>query len=95
MVRRHLGHVARPTTGRPGSSAVQAPHLPHLAAALPGGSGTAPPQLPQSTSGASTKRTAWPQAAHLPRSPWTRTAAPQRGQGVEAAGTAGDPQGRP
>ena len=95
MVRRQRGQVARPTTGRCASSAVQAPQWPHLAASRPGRIGTPRPQRAQGTSGASTKRTASPQAAQAPRSPRTGTAAPQLGQGVVGAGTAGDRQGRP
>ncbi len=95
MPRRQRGQVARATTGRPGSLAVQAPHLPHLAAWRPGRTGTGQPQAMHGTSGASTKRTAWPQEAHLPRSPLTRTAAPQAGQGVVSLGTRGQPQDCP
>lgn len=91
MRRRQRGQVALPTTGRPGVSAVQAPHFAHRPASVPGRMGTAQPQAAQSTSGASTKRTAWPQPGQRPRFPLTFTGPPQLGQGVVAAGTRRDP----
>lgn len=87
MRRAQRGHVARPSTRRPGSSATQAAHLPHRAAWVPGRIATGEPQEGHATSGASTKRTGWPQAGQAPRSPLTRMAAPHVGHGVVAAGT--------
>jgi hypothetical protein len=94
MRRRQRGHLACPSTSRPGSSVVQAAQCGQRAACFPGGIGTALPQEEQSTSGASTNRTAWPQEGQVERSPFTRRAAPQDGQGVVAAGTRHEPGAR-
>lgn len=87
MDRRQRGHVARPSTRRPGSLATQSPHAAHFEAGRPGGRATPAPHDGQAASGASTKRTRWPQAGQAARSPWTRMAAPHAGHGVVAAGT--------